>query len=221
MIKILLPIFTLIATLPLLGDQYHYSNIIIGERAIGLGGAYTGVAGDASGVFYNPAGMAFALSNDISGSANALYRRNVTHKETIGKNDFVEESSGMLPSFFGGLQKLDHLVKGLVFGFGIYSIDNELKDQNDNFEERVNLGTPSACPNSTSTDPRPPFQLLRFHRSVTQRASTSVFSGALGWRAFDNMAFGVGLDYVNVDELIQEYQDVKTEESQCKNDGDF
>ena len=52
-------------------DQYHYHNIILGDRAMGLGGAFVGVSDDASGVYYNPAGLGFALSNDISGSANA------------------------------------------------------------------------------------------------------------------------------------------------------
>ena len=48
-------------------DQFHYHNLLIGPRAMGLGGAFGAVADDASGIYYNPAGLAFALSNDISG----------------------------------------------------------------------------------------------------------------------------------------------------------
>ena len=87
---------------PAIADQFHYRNILMGDRAIGMGGAYAGVADDASGVVYNPAGMAFALSNDISGSANAFYRREVRYKKTIGGDDFVERSRGSVPLFFGG-----------------------------------------------------------------------------------------------------------------------
>ena len=35
----------------------YYRTIPIGERAIGLGGAYTGIADDPSATYYNPAGL--------------------------------------------------------------------------------------------------------------------------------------------------------------------
>jgi len=63
-----------------LADQQHYNNVIIGERAQGMGGAYAGVSDDASGVVYNPGGLAFAQSNDISGSANAFYNKKMKYK---------------------------------------------------------------------------------------------------------------------------------------------
>lgn len=221
-------------------DQYHYSNILIGDRAIGLGGAYTGIADDASGVYYNPAGLGFALSNDVSGSANALYSRKITYKKTIGNDDFHEKSSGTLPSFFGGLQKLDHLAKGLVFAFGMYTTDSELKDQND-LIQGANLGTPSACikvndagqpidaSGNATTDSsqfqrggsRPPLILERFHRTVNQRGSSFYIAGALGYRVSSKTSLGFGLNYVTIDELVQEYQDVRTKETLCRKDGSY
>ena len=62
---------------------------------MGMGGAFTAVADDASAIVYNPAGLGFALSNDLSGSANAFYQRKVTYKKTIGSKDFVEKSGGV------------------------------------------------------------------------------------------------------------------------------
>ena len=114
-----------------LADQMHYRNIITGERAQGLGGAYTGVSDDASGVYYNPAGLAFAQSNDISGSANAFYNKTITYKDVLGTDDWKEESSGTLAPFFGVMQKLDKYLPGLVGGFAYYMTDTELKDQDD------------------------------------------------------------------------------------------
>ena len=35
----------------------HYRSLPIGERAMGLGGAFTGIADDPSATYYNPAGM--------------------------------------------------------------------------------------------------------------------------------------------------------------------
>jgi len=213
-------------------DQFHYSNLLRGDRALGMGGAYTAVADDASGLYYNPAGMAFAINNDISGSANAFYSKNVSYKNAVGSNDFVESSTATLPSFFGGLQKLDHWVKGLVFGFGIYTLDSELQDQNDIFSN-ILIGAQPDClsqdvdgkyldANGNIVDesqaallPRAPNTLLRFHRSENQRAATSLAGGGFGWRVNHMLSLGVGLNYVSVDELIQTYQDTTNSAGQC------
>ncbi len=170
-------------------DQFHYNNLVVGERAMGLGGAFCAVADDASGLIYNPAGIAFALSNDITGSANAFYKKKVTYKKTIGSQDFTENSGGTLAPFFGGMQKMDSLLPGLAFAFGLYSIDSELKDQNDLIE---NIGT-----------------LERFHRTTNIRGSTTGMGAAVAKRIFQSASIGLSLSLITVDELVQEYQDVK------------
>jgi hypothetical protein len=172
----------------LFADQFHYNNVVMGDRAMGMGGAYCAIADDASGVVYNPAGLGFALSNDISGSANAFYTKKVTYKKTIGDDSFVENSQGNLAPFFGGLQKLDKHVPGLAAAFGIYTRDTELKDQNDKIL-------------------KPELGIARFHRTVNQRASTTYYGGAVAKRLTANTSIGFGLNYISVDELVQEYQD--------------
>ncbi len=170
-------------------DQMHYRNIIIGERAQGLGGAYVGVSDDASGVYYNPAGLAFAQSNDISGSANAFYSKTVTYKKALlGNEDWKEKSSGTFAPFFGAMQKLDKYLPGLVGGFAYYMTDSELKDQDDLIAGK--------------------YGITRFHRSANQRASTYVAAGALGYRVSPNLGIGLGLGYVKADELIQVSQNL-------------
>jgi hypothetical protein len=49
-------------------DDTHYQDQIVGEDALGMGGAFTGVADDASAAFYNPGGLALIRSSSISGS---------------------------------------------------------------------------------------------------------------------------------------------------------
>ena len=227
-------IFSVCSTRVLDADQFHYSNVLIGDRAIGLGGAFGAVSDDASGVFYNPAGMSFSLSNDISGSANALYTRKSVYKQTIADNDFTENSGGSLPSFFGGLQKLDHLSKGLTMGFGIFTTDSDLKDQDD-LIEKVILGRPTACPQlDANGEPlrdangdvirgteRDSTELIRFHRTVNLRASTLSAGVGFAKRITNNIALGAGLNYMSADELIQEYQDVRTGLTVCKTTGAF
>lgn len=167
-----------------LADQMHYRNVITGERAQGLGGAYSGVADDASGVFYNPGGLAFAQSNDISGSANAFYSKKVTFKKAfLGVSDFVEDSGGTFAPFFGVMQKLDKYMPGLVGGFAYYTLDTELKDQDD---LKTNLGA-----------------LQRFHRAANIRAATFGATGALGYRVSPSLGVGLSFGYVKVDELTQ------------------
>ncbi len=60
-------------------DEYHYQTFLIGERALGMGGAATGVADEASAVFYNPAGIALMGGDAVGGnlSINAFDRRRI------------------------------------------------------------------------------------------------------------------------------------------------
>ena len=180
---------------PVFADQFHYNNFLMGTRAMGLGGAFTAVSDDASGLFYNPAGLAFALSNDISGSANALYDKKTTYEDAIGGEKFIENSGGSLPSFFGGLQKLDRYVPKAVFAFGTFNTDGDLKDQNTLYENLNHFGT----------------RIERYHRTINARSSTFQVGAAVGYRIRSNLAVGFGLNYFKIDELVQEYQDVKQE----------
>ncbi len=168
-------------------DIYHYNNVVIGDRAIGLGGAYAGVSDDASGTLYNPAGLAFAIDNDVSGSANAYYQKEITYKDISPGANFTERSEGFVPSFFGGIQKLDNMLPGLVVGFAIYSPDSEIKDQNDD------IYAPSAG-------------IQGFHRTVKANASTLDVTLAAGYRVTPNFSLGMGLGFKNIQELSQEYQ---------------
>jgi long-chain fatty acid transport protein len=168
-------------------DIYHYNNVIIGDRAIGLGGAYAGVSDDASGVIYNPAGLAFAMGNDISGSANAYYQKKTTYKEIFPGSNFTERSEGFVPSFFGGIQKLEKTLPGLVAGFAVYSPDSEIKDQNDEIHAASS-------------------GIQGFHRTVKGNASTLNMMAAAAYRVTSNFSLGMGFGVKNITELTQEYQ---------------
>ncbi len=173
-----------------LADIFHYNNTLVGERAMGLGGAYTAIADDASGVFYNPSGMAFAASSEVSGSANAFFRRKIRYKTTIGQDDFFERSKeGTTTPFFGLMQNLKDFHDGLVVGFGLYTTDSELKNQND-LIVNPNLG------------------LRRFHRTANVRASTTGFGLGVAQRLNHSFALGGSIHGIYIDELTQEYQHV-------------
>lgn len=92
-------------------DEFHYRNFFPGDRAAGLGGAYTAVADDPSGAYYNPAGLAFTIGNELSVSVNAYHisqtvYQNVLPKTTGGADDWTLRSSKLIPNFFGVTRKL-------------------------------------------------------------------------------------------------------------------
>lgn len=186
-----LAVISLLSSQAALADQYHYHNLVVGERAMGLGGAFTAIADDASAIVYNPAGLGFAMTNDLSGSANAFYQKKITYKKTIGNQDFVEKAGGTLAPFFGGLQKMDNIMPGLAVAFGLFAIDSELKDQDDLIQDSGALD--------------------RFHRTANVRHSTSGLGIAAAKRILSNLSVGAGLSYLMIDELTQEYQDVRYE----------
>ena len=111
-------------------DEYHYNTLLIGDRAAGLGGAYTAIADDPSGLFYNPAGVVHAVGGNISGSMNALHTTNTTYKNVLGgRYNWTRESSNLLPSFFGVFQPLGEY----KVGFSYAVLDSILENQDQTF----------------------------------------------------------------------------------------
>lgn len=102
-------------------DQLHYVNTFIGERAAGMGGAYTAIADGPEGMYYNPGGLAFAPANYISVSTNAFEFRNWTYEDIAETGvDFERSSFALVPNFFGFVQRG---ARG-VWGFTILSPDS-------------------------------------------------------------------------------------------------
>lgn len=60
-------------------DPFHAQGIPLGQRALGFGGAFTGLADDPSAAYYNPAGLVWAGDSALSASLtlNAFDRRRV------------------------------------------------------------------------------------------------------------------------------------------------
>ena len=88
----------------------QYQTFIVGERALGMGGAFTGLADDASAAFYNPAGLARLQSGALSGSlqVNAFHRQVVEngYGSPIGQADLVHDATPTFPVFVGVVYKI-------------------------------------------------------------------------------------------------------------------
>lgn len=110
-------------------DEFHYNNILIGDRASGLGGAYTAISDDAAGLFYNPAGIVFTRDLQLSASANAVHSTKLTYKDVLRGSDWERESSNIVPNYFGITKKIGDN----YFGFSYAVTDFEVEDQDSRF----------------------------------------------------------------------------------------
>jgi long-chain fatty acid transport protein len=138
-----------IIALPALADEYHYNNILIGDRAAGMGGAYTAISDDPSGLYYNPAGIAYAQGSNISVSANAMHQTKTIYKNALGQNnDYQRSSFALLPNFFGIIQPLG---KGKV-GFSYAVPDSIIEDQNQTFYDLPGTNTTRFALNFNKND---------------------------------------------------------------------
>lgn len=110
-------------------DDFHYTNLLVGDRASGMGGAYTAISDDATGLYYNPAGIAYASVRSFSASVNAYYENDKTYKSVIGGNGWSRSSSSLLPNYFGVVQPLGRF----KVGFSYAVPDSSMEDQSQTF----------------------------------------------------------------------------------------
>lgn len=107
-------------------DQYHYTNALIGDRASGMGTAYTAIADDATGLYYNPAGIVYAEGKNISASVNAYYSYVKSYKGVIAGRDWDRKSSALLPNYFGVIMPLGRVKVGFS-----YAVPDTIKEDQD------------------------------------------------------------------------------------------
>jgi long-chain fatty acid transport protein len=123
-------------------DEYHYVNQLIGDRASGMAGAYTAISDDATGLFYNPAGIAYSTGANLSASVNTYYYQTKKYDNVIGGNGWERKSTSLLPNFFGVIQPLGK------FKFGLsYAVPDSISEDQDQTFTNV----PSTTPGITVT----------------------------------------------------------------------
>ena len=116
------PILYLLTVSFLSADSYHNINGFFGEKAAGLGGAYTAISDDPSGAYYNPAGLTFAYDNSISLSASNVTRTNKEYENVIGPGQgYTRNSQNYIPNFFGIVKEYGKY----KIGFSIVNTLNE------------------------------------------------------------------------------------------------
>lgn len=151
--------------------SYYYKDVLIGERASGLGGAFVAVSDDPSGIYHNPAGIAFGLENYLNISANAFNSSRQTYEGIYPGQDYVYRSTAFVPSLFGFTQTVG---KG-KFGFAVVVPSSDDIDQDDRADR----------PASAGVDPR------AFIRKVSKQDTTYLVGPAYAREIAPNFSVGV------------------------------
>ncbi len=94
--------------LPSKADEGRYQDYVFGARAISLGGAFTAISNDASGIFYNPAGLVDVSRSNLS-IATSFYGMELNGGDVIENANFLTSGAIsaadliILPSSSGGV----------------------------------------------------------------------------------------------------------------------
>lgn len=169
---------------------YNFSDILPGDRALGMGGAFGAVADDSSALFYNPAGLALAVSSTISASVNALqFTRRDYQKLFNNRDSFYEQSQDIVPTFTGGVIDLTKYADALHGAFNLQTLTQQSNNQNDILR-------------------RPDIALEYFHRSSKSQSSELLFGAGVGRRLTSDLAIGFSIGGRQAIQDQQIYQDV-------------
>lgn len=95
---------------PARAQELNYQTFLVGERALGMGGAFTGLADDPSASFYNPAGLGQLASSALSGSLSVdavnSYVVEDGYGSPVGTADLTHDGTPTVPLFVGVVTKL-------------------------------------------------------------------------------------------------------------------
>jgi long-chain fatty acid transport protein len=166
-----------------IADEFHYTNLPIGDRASGMGGAYTAVSDDATGLYYNPAGIVYSEGRSISASVNAYYNTTKTYKSVIGGNGWVRESSSLLPNYFGVIQPVGRLKVGISYAVP----ESIMSDQQQTFSD-LQLNTSLQSLN-------PGVRITTYIINFNDEGNTYNFGPSIAAELTDGLSAGLTLYY--------------------------
>lgn len=111
---------------PAFGAYSNYNSVLLGERAAGLGGAFTALAGDTAAIpYYNPATAVLMDASSLSATVN-VYNKYDTRIGTTG--DLIDASQRVNRGFFRSLPSSSGTIlrfPSFAFGLSILVPDYE------------------------------------------------------------------------------------------------
>ncbi|MCP4753067.1 MAG: hypothetical protein GY866_19435 [Proteobacteria bacterium] len=96
-------------------DTSHFKEILIGDRGAGMAGAYSAVADDASGAYYNPAGLAFGSTDAMTGISNATNFVWNRYEGAVQEEHEVMEGWRYLITYIAYMKRFGDSIVGLSY----------------------------------------------------------------------------------------------------------
>jgi long-chain fatty acid transport protein len=111
---------------PARADESRFRPYLVGGRASGMGGAFTALADDGSGPWYNPAGVAFVRRSQLSIAGSVYGLVSGSFHDALGDgHDFRYRGLNTFPSVTAGVWKLGApgAEEGGVLSLGVFVPD--------------------------------------------------------------------------------------------------
>lgn len=116
----------------------NYNSVMVGDRAAGMGGAFTAMTGDPAGIiYYNPANLSLMKGNSLSAAVSVYHK----YDSSFGDQDSFEDSTKRInqgsfksiPASSGSILSFGHFAFGLSILVPDYNFyQGEVNNQNDN-----------------------------------------------------------------------------------------
>lgn len=116
----------------------NHNSVLLGDRAAGMGAAFTAVTGDpAAVIYYNPANMALMKGSSLSASVNVYHKYDSSFGEANSFEDTAKRinqgSFKSIPASSGSILSYGHFAVGLSIVVPDYNFFiGELRNDNDN-----------------------------------------------------------------------------------------
>ena len=183
-----------------MADDFHYTNLLIGDRASGMAGAYTAVSDDATGLYYNPAGIAYTMGRSFSASVNAYYNTEKKYKDVLEGNGWVRTSSSLLPNYFGVVQPMGKFKVGISYAVP----DSIIEDQSQTFHDLKLAASIRDLPQNAGVT------ITSYIINSNNENNTYNFGPSIAMELSDNMSAGLTLYYFQHKNLTILNQIIKT-----------
>jgi long-chain fatty acid transport protein len=99
----------------LFADIYHYKELLVGDRGANLAGAYSAVADDAAGAYYNPAGLVYGAKQSMVGISNATNFVYNDYQKSVDDESQLMEGWRYLINFAGYMKRVGNSVIGISY----------------------------------------------------------------------------------------------------------
>ena len=184
----------LVFSFPLFADMYNHKIILVGDKAAALGGAFTGLADDATATYYNPAGLTQIKNIKLNVSAQIIqYQKQqieIAPSTVIPYNSF-----NFSPSITAFSQRMGKW----AYGFSVVTPQNDLFTGEQNIQGAYRDTSVNEECYELPGNPKPCFAKVHLSYYEVPKITMIGPSGAMKFN--DNISLGASLYAIYFTEL--------------------